>query len=515
MRALLSVHDKTGLVSLARGLSALGWELLSTGGTFNLLEAEGISVRSVDSVTGFPEMLDGRVKTLHPRIHGGLLARQELPEHREQLRRHDIQPIGLLVSNLYPFAQAVQDRSLGDDAKIEQIDIGGPAMVRAAAKNHQSVIVVTSPLDYDDILTRLGNDTVTTEHRRALAAKAFGHVAAYDALVAEFLRGDVGALPEELSIGLTRVEVLKYGENPHQRAAVYRRPLASSRKVSGMLDAEQLAGPGMSFNNYLDADAAWNAIQGFAEPAAAVVKHMVPCGLATRATLGEAIQTAFEGDPVSAFGGIVAVNRLVDAESAAILRSIKLDIVIGPDFDPDAVVTIARRKATRILKLPTYSRASSSARPGHLDVRIISGGMLVQTPDVEDDDRETWRVVTDRQPTAAEMETLEFAWRVARQVKSNAIVIAADCAVVGVGAGQPNRLESVNIAVRKAGDRARGAALASDAFFPFPDGLERGATAGVAAVIQPGGSVNDQLVIDAANDAGLCMILTGTRHFRH
>jgi phosphoribosylaminoimidazolecarboxamide formyltransferase/IMP cyclohydrolase len=509
---LISVFDKTGIVAFASTLSELGYELVSTGGSADTLAKAGLPVTTVESVTGFPEILDGRVKTLHPTIHGGLLARIDVPAHLAALDKHGIVPIELLVSNLYPFERAVADPGLDDQAKIEQIDIGGPAMVRAAAKNHGSVIVVTDPADYDGVTAMLNDGAVTATERRRLAAKAFGHVSTYDALVAGFLRAEDPPFPEELAIPLRHAAAPRYGENPQQPAAAYAR-LSADGTAPGLLDANQIAGEPLSFNNYLDGDAAWQACQMFQEPAVAIVKHMVPCGLAVRESLAAAYESAFAGDPVSAFGGIVALNRIVDRDTAALMRKIKLDIIIAPGYDDEAREILLRKKGTRILVLPNRDR--SIARTADLDVRPIAGGLLVQTPDLQPDDPGTWKVVTDKAPTPAQMADLTFAWNAARLVKSNAIVFARENAIVGLGAGQPNRLESVAIAARKAQESAHGAAMASDAFFPFADGIEQAIAAGITSVIQPGGSLRDQEVIDAANAAGIAMVFTGTRHFRH
>lgn len=512
MRALISVYDKTGLVDFAKALVELGWELVSTGGSAAILEAAGLPVVTVESVTGFPEMLDGRVKTLHPHVHGALLARRDVPDHMDTLRDHGIIPIDMLVSNLYPFEHSVQDASLDDLGKIEQIDIGGPAMVRAASKNHAAVTVVVDPGDYEGILEALGNGNIDASVRRKLAAKAFGHVSTYDALVAEFLRGPDERFPDELAIPLRRAAIPKYGENPQQPAAVYTR-LSTNGTERGILRAVSLKGEPLSFNNYLDTDAAWQASKLFDRPAVCIVKHMVPCGLATRDTIADAYAAALDGDPVSAFGGVVSLNRRVDLAAAELMRKLKLDIIVAPDFDDDALAILQRKKGTRILSMPCEEHASSQATA--LDVRPIAGGMLVQVPDRNPDDPSTWRVVTATRPSDEQMRDLEFAWQAVRLVKSNAIVVARDVAIAGVGAGQPNRVESVNLATKKAGEKARGAALASDAFFPFGDSIELAASFGIATVIQPGGSVKDDEVIAAADAAGIAMVFTGTRHFRH
>ncbi len=513
MRALLSVYDKTGIVTLAQGLVLRGWEIVSTGGTQAALQQASVPVTAVADVTNFPEILDGRVKTLHPNIHGGLLARRDDPDHRAQLHELGIQPIDLIASNLYPFEQTVADEHVSLSSAIEQIDIGGPAMIRAASKNFAHVVVISDPADYEAVLTDLDCNGVDLDRRRQLAARAFAHVAAYDAVVAAYLRGDPSsgaAFPEEFTIAGRRVRELRYGENPRQRSAAYRR-LAPGEVERGVLDARQLAGTELSFNNLLDADAAWRAIIGFDQPAVSVVKHTIPCGLAVRPHLSEAFAEALAGDPVSAFGGIVALNREVDEATARLLAEVRFDVVIAPGFREGATARLTKRRSLRLLVLP-YEHVQPSSP---WDVRLIRGGLLVQDADSKEDDRESWRVVTRRAPTEHEWRDLVFAWKVVRHVKSNAIVIARNQAVLGVGSGQPNRVESVRIATSKADSRARGAALASDAFFPFADGLRVGIDAGVATVVQPGGSVRDQEVIDAADSAGIAMVFTGTRHFRH
>jgi len=511
MRALLSVSDKTGLVPFATMLVDLGYELISTGGTMNALADAGLPVTSVADVTGSPEMLDGRVKTLHPKIHAGLLARRDLAEHVSQLDEFGITPIDVLVVNLYPFEATVQRDDLSEIDIIEQIDIGGPAMTRAGAKNFASVIVITDPADYDTVADRLRAGDVSHDERRQLAAKAFAHVSTYDSLIAAWLNETAGEhFPDELTIGMRLASTPKYGENSHQDARAYTR-LRPGKPAPGLLQAKRLKGEELSFNNYLDTDAAWQAAQLFEGPTVAIIKHTVPCGLAVRGSLAEAYEAAYEGDPVSAFGGIVALNRTVDLETAKLMRKIKLDIIIAPGYDDDALESLMKKKGTRILKLPNRE----GARIPELDIRPISGGILVQEPDVEPEDPASWRVVTAKAPTEAQMRDLEFAVRALPLIKSNAIVFVRDQAIVGLGAGQPNRLESVAISARKAGDKARGAVMASDAFFPFPDGIEEAIDAGIDAVVQPGGSVKDQDVIDAADKAGIAMVFTGRRHFRH
>ena len=513
MRALVSVSDKTGVVDLARELVALGYEIVSTGGTLQTLTAAGLPVTPVAAVTAFPEILDGRVKTLHPAIHAGLLARRDDPDHRATLAAHGFVPIDLVVANLYPFARTVADRDVSLDDAVEQIDVGGPAMIRAAAKNFRHVVVLTDAADHASTLAALRQGGPDLPRRRALAAKAFAHVAAYDTVVADYLRGpDDPAFPDELSIAGRKVRDLRYGENPHQRAAAYRR-LGAGLAPPGLLDATQLAGKELSFNNLLDADAAWRALAGFVEPTVAIVKHTIPCGLATRPRLDDAFAAALAGDPISAFGGIVALNRPVDGATAARLTDIFFEVVIAPGFDVAARDTLARKRDLRLLLLPPDPDHPSS--PPAWDVRPIAGGLLVQQADAVADDPAGWRVVTRRAPTDDEWADLRYAWAAVRRVTSNAIVLVRDRAVVGVGSGQPNRLESVRLATAKAGTRAAGAALASDAFFPFADGVEAAIGAGVAAVVQPGGSIRDREVTAAADAAGIAMVVTGVRHFRH
>lgn len=516
MRALLSVFDKTGVVELAESLIGLGFHIVSTGGTLRQLSAAGVDVTAVADVTGFPELLDGRVKTLHPRIHAGLLARRDDTTHLDQLTEHGIPTIDLVVANLYPFGETVQDPRVAVEEAVEQIDVGGPAMIRAAAKNFAGVIVVTDPADYPLVINELRAGDITSERRRALAAKAFAHVAAYDAVVAQYLRGgdsDQTLFPEEFSLAGQRVRHLRYGENAHQRAVAYRR-LQAGQADLGVLDAEQLAGKELSFNNLLDADAAWGIVQAFSEPTVAIVKHTIPCGLASRDALPEAFAAALAGDPVSAFGGIVALNRPVDEETAQRLADGFFEVIVAPGFSLAGRGILARKKQLRLLHMPE-SGSETGSRRRSWDIRLITGGFLVQDDDLEPDDSSTWRLLSNRSPSGVEWVDLRFAWEAVRHVKSNGIVLVKNRALIGVGSGQPNRLESVNIAARRAGENAHGATLASDAFFPFADGLEAAAAVGVTAVIQPGGSVRDEEVIEAANAAGMAMLFTGQRHFRH
>jgi phosphoribosylaminoimidazolecarboxamide formyltransferase/IMP cyclohydrolase len=508
LTALISVYDKTGVVEFARALAAAGVRLISTGKTHSELSRAGLEVRQVADVTGAPEILDGRVKTLHPRVHGGLLARRDVPSHMAELSQHGIQAIDIVVNNLYPFSQTIAKPGISIQDALEQIDIGGPAMIRAAAKNFPFVTVVVDPADYPAVAAMIASGGVPDEERKRLAARAFQHVALYDTVIAGYLRDsavdDAGALfPSELTAGYTLAQKLRYGENPHQVGALYASP-----GTAGVASAAQLHGKEMSYNNFLDADAALGAVSRFDEQAVAIIKHSNPCGLAAHDDQAEAYRRAFAGDPVSAYGGIVAFNRPITAETADAMKGVFYEVVIAPEFAPAALDALLKRKNIRVLKSPVPSR------PARV-IRQISGGALVQTPDLITEDPSKWDVVTRRKPTADEIADMAFAWRACVAVKSNAIVLARDRAVIGMGAGQPNRVNSVHIAIKTAGDRARGTVLASDAFFPFADGLELAAEAGIQAVVQPGGSIRDEEIITAADRHGLAMAFTGTRHFNH
>ena len=507
MRALLGVSDKTGLVDFARGLHEAGIEMIATGGTARILGDAGLPVRQVSDVTGAPEMLDGRVKTLHPAVHAGILARRDRPEHLRALEEHGYATIDLVVVNLYPFASAVASGA-DRETVVENIDIGGPTMIRAAAKNSDSVAVVVSPSQYPAVLGEIRETgDVSLATRRRLAADAFAHVAAYDTQVADWLARDRPGegMRKHFTTGGPIISELRYGENPHQLGAVYAVPGVPG----GVAHARQVQGPALSFTNWLDADAAASLVAEFAEPAAAVIKHTNPCGFATGEGPLDAYRRAHACDPRSAYGGIVALNRSVDLATAQELAKTFLEIVICPAIDGDAAVRLSRRERLRVLLL---ERPDCSAA---LDVRSISGGLLVQTPDRVSGDRGSMRVVSRRQPTEAEWGDLLVAWRICRHVKSNAIVIVADQMAVGVGAGQMSRVEAAELAAGRAAERATGAVAASDAFFPLPDGLETLAKAGVRAVIHPGGSKNDGEVNAAADALGMALVHTGERHFRH
>jgi phosphoribosylaminoimidazolecarboxamide formyltransferase / IMP cyclohydrolase len=517
-RALLSVSDKTGLVDMARGLAGFGVELISTGGTRKALADAGLAVKDISEVTGFPEMLDGRVKTLHPKIHGGLLARRDLPEHMATIEKHGIAPIDLVVCNLYPFEQTMAKPGVVDEEVIENIDIGGPSMLRSAAKNFEAVAVLTGPDQYAGVLEELkaNGGALGLETRRKLARAVFERTAAYDAAIANYFGKTAGEteLPARFSITLARQSGLRYGENPHQKAAFYVEPAGRKDNVAG---ARVLHGKELSYNNLLDLDSALNLVREYSETAAVVIKHNNPCGAAVAPALADAFQRAYDGDPQSAFGGILAFNRPVDVATAERLAEPGkfVECIIAPDFEPAAFEVLTTkptwRKNVRLLKTGPLSALPADS----LDYRRIDGGLLVQARDAGADDPASWKVVTKRQPTPDEREALWFAWRVCKHVKSNAIVLANGPMVVGVGAGQMSRVDSVQISIRKAGDRVKGAVLASDAFFPFRDNVDAAAVAGITAVVQPGGSQRDADSIAACDEHGLVMLFTGVRHFRH
>ncbi len=538
-RALLSVSDKTGIVDFARALHELGVQIISTGGTARTLQEAGIPVVPVEQVTGFPEMMEGRVKTLHPAIHAGILADRRKPEHLQALQEAGIEPIDLVCVNLYPFERTVARADVTLDEAIENIDIGGPTMVRAAAKNHESVAVVVDPADYNAIIEemRANDGALSAETRCRLAVKAFEHTAFYDAQIAEYLRRQFqpdALFPQELTVALRKAQDLRYGENPHQQSAFYRIPGFSEPSIA---TARQIHGKELSYNNLLDCDAALELVKEFAgdRPACVIIKHTNPCGVALADSLPEAVERARMADPVSAFGGIMAVNRLVDAATAEKITAPNtfFECLIAPAFTQDALPILTEKKKwganLRLLEVGELTP------PGQgLILRGLTGGVLVQTRDVQlfqempvvgvnppgtrelsELRRETVNVVTKRAPTDEELQQLLFAWKVVKHVKSNAIVLAKDWVIIGVGAGQMNRVQSVRLAAEAAGERAKGSVLASDAFFPFPDNVEAAAIAGVTAIIQPGGSVKDHEVIAAADRLGLAMVFTGIRHFRH
>ncbi len=512
MRALLSVSDKRGIVDFARQLVGLGWEIVSTGGTAEALRREGIPVVLVEQVTGFPEMMDGRVKTLHPKVHGGLLARRDNSGDLAAMQQHGITPIDLVAVNLYPFRETVAKPATTFAQAIEQIDIGGPSMLRSAAKNHQSVIVIVDPDDYPSIITRLKDGGVAVNERQALAAKVFGHTAAYDAAILAYLSRSQESLPPTLSVVMQRQQALRYGENPHQRAALY------VTDEPGIREMHQLHGKELSFNNLLDVDAAVMAVapwQGRDSRAACVIiKHTTPCGIALGRNAADAYARALATDRTSAFGSCVAFNTVVDRAAAEAMRDLFVEVVVAPRIDADALAVFTEKKNLRVVELPRTDDQPT------LDYKRVRGGFLVQDrfrySDVADESK--WQVATTRRPTDAQWNDLRFAWAAVGSIKSNAIILVKDEAATGIGAGQMSRVDSSFLAVHKArqqGHDPRGAVLASDAFFPFRDGVDEAAAAGVAAIIQPGGSVRDAEVIAAADEHDLAMILTGMRQFRH
>lgn len=501
--ALLSVSNKRGLDKFARSLAELGWQFIASGGTAKALEKASVEVTDVASVTGAKEMLGGRVKTLHPAIHGGILARP-IEEDRAELARHEIKEIDMVVCNLYPFQETVSNPDVTLDEAVEQIDIGGVALLRAAAKNFARVTVVCDPADYDSLIADLQQDgAISPERRAALARKAFAHTAQYDAAITSYLTDKSGdTLPDQLALSLTKVQPMRYGENPHQAAALY------APEERGPLGGTLLQGKALSYNNMLDLDAAWQAVQSFQEPTVVIVKHLSPCGIASDASIAAAFPAALASDPVSAFGGIITVNREFDELIADSLGDLFVEAIAAPAFTEKAQEILARRKNCRLLEINHPATAS-------LEFRTIAGGVLVQQKDLGDPEETAWRVVTERQPTDDEMEALKFAWKACQHVKSNAIVFAAGKATVGIGGGLPSRVDAVKLAVTKAGKKAQGAVMASDAFFPFPDGPEAAAGVGITAIVQPGGSIRDEQVIEATNRLGLAMVFTGVRHFRH
>ena len=520
-RALISVSDKAGLIELANALNQYDVELISTGGTAHVLRAAGITVRDVSDVTGFPEMMDGRIKTLHPRIHGGLLAVRDNAEHVDAMREHEITAIDLVVVNLYPFKQTIAREGVTVAEAIEQIDIGGPAMIRSAAKNHNDVTVVVSPEQYERVIAELktNNGATSFEIRQSLATDAFTQTSSYDAMIASYLAtafervvhpvsGENAGLDEEKVLRLHKLNDLRYGENPHQKAALYTIDDLSPSRAS-LAQSKLLSGKEMSFNNYVDAEAAWDLVCDFAPTACAIIKHTNPAGVGLDKTPAEAYKKALATDPTSAFGGIVAFNTKVDEQTAQEVTGIFTEVVIAPGYDETALEILKTKKNLRVLRMGTVTRSTD------LQYRQISGGMLLQTPDDYQVTAKDLKVVTEKQPTEEEIRALLFAWTVCKHTKSNAIVYAREGQTIGVGAGQMSRVDSVKIGAMRANLPLKGSVLASDAFFPFRDGIDEAAKHGITAVIQPGGSLRDAEVIAAANELGLAMVFTGIRHFKH
>lgn len=514
-RALLSVSDKAGLVDLAKFLADAGVEMISTGGTYNTIKEAGLPVTYISEVTGFPEILDGRVKTLHPKIHGGLLAIRDSEEHCRQLASEQIETIDLVVVNLYPFAATIAKPKVTLEDAIENIDIGGPSMLRSAAKNHRFITVVVDPSDYVGLMAEMkaNNGETTLEFRQKCALKVFNTTALYDSMIFNYLNSKYGTAedgyPDLLQLSYIKKQSLRYGENPHQQAAFYQETSVLPGTVTA---AKQLHGKELSFNNINDANAAIELVKEFTEPAVVALKHANPCGVGIGKDGFEAYRKAYESDPVSIFGGIVAFNREVDLKSAEAMSELFLEIIIAPSFVPEAFDLLAKKKNLRLLELPELGKISSASG---FDLKKVSGGLLIQETDTIKSNTTEWKVVTKKQPTPAELAEVQFGWQVVKYVKSNAIVLTKDCGTVGIGPGQTNRVGAALIAIGQAGDKAKGACLASDAFFPKPDTVEEAAKAGITVIIQPGGSIRDQDSIDMADELGLAMIFTGVRHFRH
>jgi phosphoribosylaminoimidazolecarboxamide formyltransferase/IMP cyclohydrolase len=508
-RALVSVSNKEGIVEFVQGLIEQGVEVISTGGTKKLLQEQGLNVIGISDVTGFPEIMDGRVKTLHPNIHGGLLAVRDNETHMAQANELGIQPIDFVVVNLYPFKETVSKPDVTFEDAIENIDIGGPTMIRSAAKNHEYVTVLVDPADYGAVLTELKeNGEVSKGLKQKLAAKVFRHTAAYDALISEYLTKQVGEeSPESITVTFEKKQDLRYGENPHQKATFYKSAFATASSIAY---AEQLHGKELSYNNINDADAALSIVKEFTEPAVVAVKHMNPCGVGVGSTIEEAYERAYAADPVSIFGGIVAANREIDKATAEKLHEIFLEIVIAPSFSKEALEVLQGKKNLRLLTIDIAKSAAASKK-----LTSVQGGLLVQEEDILSLEDANVTIPTKRQPTEQEWEDLKLGWKVVKHVKSNAIVVAKDNMTIGIGAGQMNRVGAANIALAQAGEKAKGSALASDAFFPMDDTVEAAAKAGVTAIIQPGGSIRDEDSIKKADEYGIAMVFTGVRHFKH
>lgn len=507
MKALISVYDKSGIEDFGDALDRSGFELISTGGTYDVLSGAGVKVRQISDVTGSPEILDGRVKTLHPTIHGGILGRRDLEDHRLQMSEFGIDNIDVVVVNLYPFVETVLNADSTLEDGLENIDIGGPTMLRAAAKNYPDVLVVVDPSDYAWIGERLlvGGD-VSASERKKLALKAFQHVSFYDSAVATWLNDQTPLDAAEFTAAYSKLDDLRYGENPHQSGAVYASVLGSG----GIVRAERLHGLPMSYTNVLDADGAWTSVTDFSDSACVIVKHTNPCGIALDTNQAWAYEKAFQGDSVSAYGGIVAFNRNLEVETAEAMRGVLFDIIIAPSYEEDALEILRKRKRTRLLRADLATGALTG-----ISLKSVSGGALLQTVDDIEENRHSWKVVTESEPTDQQWKDLEFSWKCLKHIKSNTIVLAKDNMMVGMGAGQPNRVVSIHLSLRIAGDKSKGSALASDAFMPFADNIEMAAAGGITAIAQPGGSIRDDEVIAAANEAGIAMVFTGVRHFNH
>ncbi|GAB3043126.1 bifunctional phosphoribosylaminoimidazolecarboxamide formyltransferase/IMP cyclohydrolase [Virgibacillus ainsalahensis] len=507
-RALISVSNKEGITAFAKGLSELDYEIISTGGTLRVLKDSGIEAKAIDEITGFPEIMDGRVKTLHPNVHGGLLAKRSNENHMKQIEENDISPIDMVVVNLYPFKQTLEKEGVSNDEIIENIDIGGPTMLRSAAKNFADVAVVVDPSDYGAVLKGLREDKFDVEQRKNLAAKVFRHTANYDALIAAYFAEETKEeFPETYTVTYEKVQTLRYGENPHQEAAFYKSPLQTSMSLA---TAKQLHGKELSYNNIQDANAALDILSEYSEPATVAVKHMNPCGIGVSENLFQAFQKAYDADPISIFGGIVACNREIDSRTAEKLSEIFLEIVLAPGYSEEALEILTKKKNIRLMELNM-----NDEKTAYHKLTTVKGGVLIQNNDNGEVTEDQLQVATKRQPTEKEVTDLQFAWKAVKHVKSNAIVLGKDNQTIGIGAGQMNRIGSANIAIEQAGEKAKGSVLASDAFFPMPDTVEAAVKAGVTAIIQPGGSKRDQDSIDVCNEHGIAMVYTGIRHFKH
>ncbi|GGJ97674.1 bifunctional purine biosynthesis protein PurH [Lentibacillus kapialis] len=504
-QALISVSDKTGIADFAKGLQQLGYDIISTGGTLRIIQEAGIAATAVEDITHFPEMLEGRVKTLHPVIHAGLLAKRDNGMHKQQLEEKGIHPIDIVVVNLYPFKQTLDQQNAAEADIIENIDIGGPTLLRAAAKSFHDVTPVVDPDDYDKIIKAIRNDELDIALRKKLAAKVFRHTAQYDALIADYFTDE--PFPDNYTITYEKAQTLRYGENPHQKAAFYKTPFESPTSLAS---ARQLHGKELSYNNIQDANAALGIIADYDRPTAVAVKHMNPCGIGMAEDLNTAFSKAYDADPVSIFGGIVACNRTIDVDTAKQLSGIFLEIIIAPGFSDEAFTILTKKKNVRLLELKV-----DASNVGSRKLTSVNGGLLVQDNDHKKINRKELTYATEKKPTETELDDLLFAWKAVKHVKSNAIVLASDMRTVGVGAGQMNRVGAARIALEQAGDKAKGAVLASDAFFPMPDTVSEAAKAGVTAIIQPGGSKRDQDSIDMCHEYGIAMVYTGIRHFKH
>jgi phosphoribosylaminoimidazolecarboxamide formyltransferase/IMP cyclohydrolase len=513
-RALISVSDKEGVVEFAKELKAMSVEIISTGGTKKAFKDAGLDVLDISDITGFPEMLDGRVKTLHPKVHGGLLALRDNKEHMDTIARHDIKPIDMVVINLYPFKQVIKKPGIKIEEVIENIDIGGPSMIRSAAKNAQSVVVLTDKADYKKVLEEMKSGGVKSETLNYLRVKAYKTTADYDVYISNYLETrilGIEGISDRVLISADKKQEMRYGENPHQKAAFYVFP---DFPETGPGNCEQLHGKELSFNNISDMDAALNIVKAFEDPAAVIIKHANPCGVAISADITDAYVKAYEADPLSAYGGICALNRQCTKGIADKVDKMFMEVIIAPDFDAEALDTLKKKKNIRIMKCGELKKSTGKGIQ-YMDIKKVTGGLLVQEMDKKDLERSELKIVTKKQPDSVQMKDMEFAWKVCKFVKSNAIVIAKDGVAVGIGPGQTNRVGAMGIAIKNAGEKAKGAVLASDAFFPFKDNVEAAAAAGISAIIQPGGSVRDADCIACADEKGVAMVFTGVRHFRH